>query len=139
MCLDNKSKSERYHWGVWSGKRWSCCRLSNRSASGCNPCSSWSRASLTSLLRQPSTESIINNNPTRLSELGKWSFLFSFGRERGRLARLQIPQGGRAHLMTPAADYVSRTAATCSRNRPAVRSTAFTKKKKNVLLFSRIF
>lgn len=70
-CLENTRKSERYHWGVWSGKRWTCCRLSNRSANGCNPCSSWSRAALTSLLRQPSTESLVNNNPARLEEFGE--------------------------------------------------------------------
>lgn len=69
-CLENTRKSERYHWGVWSGKRWTCCRLVNRSANGCNPCSSWSRAALTSLLRQPSTESLVNNNPARLEEFG---------------------------------------------------------------------
>lgn len=71
-CLENTSKSERYHWGVWSGKRWTCCRLSNRSDNGCNACSSWSRAALTSLLRQPSTESLVNNNPTRLEEFGEY-------------------------------------------------------------------
>ncbi|CAD1474098.1 unnamed protein product, partial [Heterotrigona itama] len=41
-CSENPGLSGRYHAGLWSGKRWSCCRLSTRSAEGCDTCSSWS-------------------------------------------------------------------------------------------------
>ncbi|XP_046432250.1 tyrosine-protein kinase Btk29A isoform X2 [Neodiprion fabricii] len=42
VCAENPGLSGRYHSGLWSGKRWSCCRLSTRSAEGCDPCSLWS-------------------------------------------------------------------------------------------------
>ncbi|KOC62730.1 Tyrosine-protein kinase Btk29A [Habropoda laboriosa] len=42
VCSENPGLSGRYHAGLWSGKRWSCCRLSTRSAEGCDTCSSWS-------------------------------------------------------------------------------------------------
>ncbi|XP_015180304.1 PREDICTED: tyrosine-protein kinase Btk29A-like isoform X2 [Polistes dominula] len=42
VCCENPSLSDRYHVGLWSGKRWSCCRLLTRSAEGCDTCSSWS-------------------------------------------------------------------------------------------------
>jgi len=42
VCSENSGLSGRYHAGLWSGKRWSCCRLSTRSAEGCDTCSSWS-------------------------------------------------------------------------------------------------
>ncbi|XP_048511813.1 tyrosine-protein kinase Btk29A isoform X3 [Athalia rosae] len=41
VCGDNPGLSGRYHSGLWSGKRWSCCRLSTRSAEGCDTCSLW--------------------------------------------------------------------------------------------------
>ncbi|XP_023287551.1 tyrosine-protein kinase Btk29A isoform X2 [Orussus abietinus] len=41
VCSENPGLSGRYHAGLWSGKRWSCCRLSTRSAEGCDTCSSW--------------------------------------------------------------------------------------------------
>ncbi|XP_035730806.1 tyrosine-protein kinase Btk29A-like isoform X3 [Vespa mandarinia] len=42
VCCENPGLSDRYHLGLWSGKRWSCCRLLTRSAEGCDTCSSWS-------------------------------------------------------------------------------------------------
>lgn len=42
VCCENPGLSDRYHVGLWSGKRWSCCRLLTRSAEGCDTCSSWS-------------------------------------------------------------------------------------------------
>lgn len=45
VCSENPGLSGRYHAGFWSGKRWSCCRMSTRSAEGCDTCSSWSTSS----------------------------------------------------------------------------------------------
>ncbi|XP_058809578.1 tyrosine-protein kinase Btk29A-like, partial [Phymastichus coffea] len=45
VCSENPGLSGRYHTGFWSGKRWSCCRMSSRSAEGCDTCSSWSTSS----------------------------------------------------------------------------------------------
>jgi len=76
VCSENSGLSGRYHAGLWSGKRWSCCRLSTRSAEGCDTCSSWSSkpttnatnpssttmsASTTSTTSVPGSTNIINN------------------------------------------------------------------------------
>ncbi|KAJ9599562.1 hypothetical protein L9F63_009960, partial [Diploptera punctata] len=75
VCSDNSSLSERYHVGLWSGKRWTCCRLSNRSADGCDSCTSWSRnLSSLGLNKNESVESI-NNNPAALARLTEHYFL----------------------------------------------------------------
>ncbi|XP_050598704.1 tyrosine-protein kinase Btk29A-like isoform X4 [Bombus affinis] len=44
VSSENPGLSDRYHPGLWSGRRWSCCRSSTRSAEGCesSSCSSWS-------------------------------------------------------------------------------------------------
>ncbi|XP_015592435.1 tyrosine-protein kinase Btk29A isoform X2 [Cephus cinctus] len=44
LCSENPGLSGRYHTGLWSGKRWACCRLSARSAEGCDTCSCWTTA-----------------------------------------------------------------------------------------------
>lgn len=45
VCAENSGLSERYHTGVWNGRRWSCCKLTTRNAEGCDS-SSWSARSL---------------------------------------------------------------------------------------------
>ncbi|KAK0183094.1 hypothetical protein PV327_001166 [Microctonus hyperodae] len=55
VCSDNPGLSGRYHAGLWSGKRWSCCRLSTRNAEGCDTCSSWSSSK--PLTTNPTTNS----------------------------------------------------------------------------------
>ncbi|XP_018316880.1 tyrosine-protein kinase Btk29A isoform X1 [Mycetomoellerius zeteki] len=55
VCSENSGLSGRYHAGLWSGKRWSCCRLSTRSAEGCDACSSWSSNPSTNATNPSST------------------------------------------------------------------------------------
>ncbi|KAG5336599.1 BTKL kinase, partial [Acromyrmex charruanus] len=55
VCSENSGLSGRYHAGLWSGKRWSCCRLSTRSAEGCDTCSSWSSKPTTNATNPSST------------------------------------------------------------------------------------
>lgn len=43
VCSENSCLSQKYHVGLWNGKRWTCCRISNRSADGCESCSTWCR------------------------------------------------------------------------------------------------
>jgi hypothetical protein len=69
VCSENSCLSERYHVGLWSGKRWTCCRLSNRSADGCDSCTSWSRTSTTLGLNKNESVESINNNPAALNRL----------------------------------------------------------------------
>ncbi|XP_069676955.1 tyrosine-protein kinase Btk isoform X3 [Periplaneta americana] len=64
VCSENSCLSERYHIGLWNGKRWTCCRLLTRSADGCDSCTSWSLG----FNKNDSVESI-NNNPTSGSRL----------------------------------------------------------------------
>ncbi|XP_075234447.1 tyrosine-protein kinase Btk29A isoform X2 [Lycorma delicatula] len=42
VCCENVKLSERYHSGLWNGKRWFCCHLSFRTAPGCERTSPWS-------------------------------------------------------------------------------------------------
>lgn len=62
MCSENPGLSGRYHAGFWSGKRWSCCRMSTRSAEGCDTCSSWSAATATATKPGAGTPSITSAN-----------------------------------------------------------------------------
>lgn len=57
VCSENPGLSGRYHTGFWSGKRWSCCRVTSRFAEGCDTCTSWS----TSSLLKPSAPSITSS------------------------------------------------------------------------------
>ncbi|XP_076643407.1 uncharacterized protein LOC143353744 isoform X3 [Halictus rubicundus] len=61
VCSENPGLSGRYHAGLWTGKRWSCCRLSTRSAEGCDTCSSWSSKPLNPT--NPSSTSTSSLNP----------------------------------------------------------------------------
>lgn len=59
VCEETYSpKSYRYHPGLWSGKKWSCCKTVNRTAFGCQAATLW-------------TETNNNPSPSKLS-----SFLF---------------------------------------------------------------
>lgn len=50
VCEETHSpKSYRYHPGLWSGKKWSCCKTINRTAFGCQAATHWTET---------------NNNPT---------------------------------------------------------------------------
>ncbi|XP_021924476.1 tyrosine-protein kinase Btk29A isoform X1 [Zootermopsis nevadensis] len=69
VCSENSCLSERFHVGLWSGKRWTCCRLSNRSADGCDSCTSWSRTASTLGLNRNEPVESINNNPAALARL----------------------------------------------------------------------
>ena len=72
VCSDNSCLSQKFHIGLWNGKRWTCCRISNRSADGCESCTSWSRTPPTlgsfGLIKNDSVE-LINNTAatTRLT------------------------------------------------------------------------
>lgn len=42
VCEETYSpKSYRYHPGLWSGKKWSCCKTVNRTAFGCQAATHW--------------------------------------------------------------------------------------------------
>lgn len=42
VCEETYSpKSYRYHPGLWSGKKWSCCKTVNRTAFGCQAATLW--------------------------------------------------------------------------------------------------
>lgn len=65
VCSENSGLSGRYHAGLWSGKRWSCCRLSTRSAEGCDTCSSWSATkSATNVTNPSSTTTSVSTTST---------------------------------------------------------------------------
>ncbi|GFG29330.1 hypothetical protein Cfor_01224, partial [Coptotermes formosanus] len=72
VCSENSCLSHKYHVGLWNGKRWTCCRISNRSAEGCESCTSWSRTPSKlgpiGLIKNDSVE-LINNTaaPARLA------------------------------------------------------------------------
>lgn len=64
VCSENSGLSGRYHAGLWSGKRWSCCRLSTRSAEGCDTCSSWSSKPATNATNPSSTTTSASTTST---------------------------------------------------------------------------
>ena len=68
VCSENSCLSQKYHVGLWNGKRWTCCRISNRSADGCESCTSWSRTPPTlgsfGLIKNDSVELITNTAAT---------------------------------------------------------------------------
>jgi hypothetical protein len=68
VCSENSYLSQKYHVGLWNGKRWTCCRISNRSADGCESCTSWSRTPPTlgsfGLIKNDSVELITNTAAT---------------------------------------------------------------------------
>ncbi|EDW04057.1 GH10183 [Drosophila grimshawi] len=73
VCEDsNTPKSYRYHPGLWSGKKWSCCKGSTRSTFGCRAAIHWREAnnnpSNGSSPAQNSTRSISPNNSTTNSQ-----------------------------------------------------------------------
>jgi hypothetical protein len=64
VCSENSCLSLKYHVGLWNGKRWTCCRISNRSTDGCESCTPWSRTPPTlgsfGLIKNDSVELITN-------------------------------------------------------------------------------
>ncbi|EDW11468.1 tyrosine-protein kinase Btk29A isoform X1 [Drosophila mojavensis] len=73
VCEDtNTPKSYRYHPGLWSGKKWSCCKGTARSTFGCRAAAHWREAnnnpSNGSSPAQNSTRSISPNNSTTNSQ-----------------------------------------------------------------------
>lgn len=71
VCNENSSLSGRYHTGLWYGRRWSCCRMTTRSAEGCDACTNWSSkssnlmtsANITTDRVQQQNNAEANNNP----------------------------------------------------------------------------
>lgn len=64
VCEETYSpKSYRYHPGLWSGKKWSCCKTVNRTAFGCQAATHWTET---------------NNNPSP-SKLSLFFCSFYFG------------------------------------------------------------
>ncbi|XP_017854787.1 tyrosine-protein kinase Btk29A isoform X2 [Drosophila busckii] len=73
VCEDSSTpKSYRYHPGLWSGKKWSCCKGQTRSTFGCCAAAHWREAnnnpSNGSSPAQNSTRSISPNNSTTNSQ-----------------------------------------------------------------------
>ncbi|XP_034472313.1 tyrosine-protein kinase Btk29A isoform X3 [Drosophila innubila] len=73
VCEDsNTPKSYRYHPGLWSGKKWSCCKGLARGTFGCHAATHWREAnnnpSNGSSPAQNSTRSISPNNSTTNSQ-----------------------------------------------------------------------
>lgn len=53
VCSDSATPSERFHPGLWSGKRWNCCRATTRQTDGCDSCESWDHVGSTDSLDAP--------------------------------------------------------------------------------------
>ncbi|KAH8263497.1 hypothetical protein KR044_009759 [Drosophila immigrans] len=73
VCEDSSTpKSYRYHPGLWSGKKWSCCKGLARATFGCRAATHWREAnnnpSNGSSPAQNSTRSISPNNSTTNSQ-----------------------------------------------------------------------
>ncbi|XP_065356741.1 tyrosine-protein kinase Btk isoform X2 [Calliphora vicina] len=73
VCEDtNTPKSYRFHPGLWSGKRWSCCKGISRSTFGCQAATHWretnNNPSTGSSPAQISQRSISPNNSTSTSQ-----------------------------------------------------------------------
>ncbi|XP_017029454.1 tyrosine-protein kinase Btk isoform X1 [Drosophila kikkawai] len=73
VCEDsNTPKSYRYHPGLWSGKKWSCCKGLSRTTFGCRAAAHWREAnnnpSNGSSPAQNSTRSISPNSSTTNSQ-----------------------------------------------------------------------
>ncbi|KAH8374487.1 hypothetical protein KR200_009652 [Drosophila serrata] len=73
VCEDsNTPKSYRYHPGLWSGKKWSCCKGISRTTFGCRAAAHWREAnnnpSNGSSPAQNSTRSISPNSSTTNSQ-----------------------------------------------------------------------
>ncbi|XP_037958717.1 tyrosine-protein kinase Btk29A isoform X1 [Teleopsis dalmanni] len=73
VCEDtNTPKSYRFHPGLWSGKKWSCCKGISRSTFGCQAATHWretnNNPSTGSSPAQNSTRSISPNNSTSTSQ-----------------------------------------------------------------------
>ncbi|XP_044315328.1 tyrosine-protein kinase Btk29A isoform X1 [Drosophila rhopaloa] len=73
VCEDsNTPKSYRYHPGLWSGKKWSCCKVLSRTTFGCRAAAHWREAnnnpSNGSSPAQNSTRSISPNSSTTNSQ-----------------------------------------------------------------------
>ncbi|XP_049836755.1 tyrosine-protein kinase Btk29A isoform X2 [Schistocerca gregaria] len=74
VCQDSgATPAGRFHPGLWSGKRWSCCRGPARHCDGCEPCSAWDAtpgpaAAPALALGRGSSESLsaANHTPLRL-------------------------------------------------------------------------
>lgn len=72
VCASNRSLSGRYHTGLWSGKRWACCKASTRQTPGCETSSAWA----TSICTYPETTSL--SLPSILStDSGNYSRLWN--------------------------------------------------------------
>ncbi|KAL9925191.1 tyrosine-protein kinase Btk29A isoform X1 [Glossina fuscipes] len=73
VCEDtNTPKSFRFHPGLWSGKRWSCCKSISRATFGCQAATHWretnNNPSTGSSPAQISQRSISPNNSTTTSQ-----------------------------------------------------------------------
>ncbi|XP_055838392.1 tyrosine-protein kinase Btk29A isoform X2 [Episyrphus balteatus] len=73
VCEDtNTQKSYRFHPGLWSGKKWSCCKGISRTTFGCQAATHWretnNNPSTGSSPAQNSTRSISPNNSTSTSQ-----------------------------------------------------------------------
>ncbi|KAL3266721.1 hypothetical protein HHI36_010882 [Cryptolaemus montrouzieri] len=40
-CVKNKNLRNRYHFGIWNGKKWNCCRNNGRDSLGCENSTTW--------------------------------------------------------------------------------------------------
>jgi hypothetical protein len=64
VCTDNSGLSERFHEGVWNGRRWSCCRTTSRTSDGCdaiswNPRSAQNRLQSTNSVGSTQQQSVL--------------------------------------------------------------------------------
>lgn len=73
VCSENTKLSDRYHSGLWNGKRWSCCRLSTRSAVGCDQTTVWAK-NHEALPTDPA--SILSSTATLITRLGECYNIF---------------------------------------------------------------
>ncbi|XP_057339629.1 tyrosine-protein kinase Btk29A isoform X2 [Microplitis mediator] len=114
VCSENPGLSGRYHTGLWSGKRWSCCRLSSRSAEGCDTCSSWSPP-------KPSSNATINSS-SPLSAINTITNTLEGDQER----RTQQQQQQPSPITTTITTTLTTTTGTAAEanNNPIIQSQA---------------
>ncbi|KAL7292018.1 hypothetical protein TKK_0014302 [Trichogramma kaykai] len=105
VCSDNPSLSGRFHTGFWSGKRWSCCRMSTRSAEGCDTCSPWSNISSTST----SKSSVAALTPSQLTASNSDRLLLQQQSSSSLVGASQLAAGG--IIITATSNGAAATAA----------------------------
>ncbi|CAB0028715.1 unnamed protein product, partial [Trichogramma brassicae] len=119
FCSDNPGLSGRFHTGFWSGKRWSCCRMSTRSAEGCDTCSPWSNISSTST----SKSSVAALTPSQLTASNSDRLLLQQQSSSSLVGASQLAAGGIIVTSNGAAAAAAAAAVAAISNSATTNST----------------